>query len=136
MNKKLDFEIFLLIRNKKFHINVFNLDENKPLYEKEEFIENDTDNLFILKLNEFLNNNILKIEKKINKFVTKINIILDGEKFFPIQISIKNNNNGNIITKNSLIYPLNEAKLLCDKTIGKNTVAKHVQKSEMRLRMA
>ena len=122
MNKKLDFEIFLLIRNKKFHINVFNLDENKPLYEKEEFIENDTDNLFILKLNEFLNNNILKIEKKINKFVTKINIILDGEKFFPIQISIKNNNNGNIITKNSLIYPLNEAKLLCDKTIGKNKI--------------
>ena len=122
MDKELDFEIFLLIRNEKFHINVLNLDNGETLYEKEEFIENYSENSHILRLNDFLNDNVLKIEKRINKFITNINVILDEQKFTPIQISIKDNNNGNIITRNDLIYSLNEAKLLCDKTIGNKKI--------------
>ncbi len=122
MNEKLDFEIFLLIGNEKFVINVLNLNENKFIFEKEKLFESTSYEFQILKLNEFLNDNILKIEKKIKKFVTKIHLILDTDKFFPIQLSIKNNNNGNIITKTSLVYPLNEAKILCDKTIGKKKI--------------
>lgn len=122
MSNEFNFEIFLLLNNEKFHIYVLNENENKTFYENEKFIENASHDYQIHKLKEFLNNNILKIEKKINKFITNINIILDDKKFFPIQISIKNNNNKNILTKNSLIYPLNEARELCSKTIGKKRV--------------
>ena len=122
MSKEFNFEIFLLLNNEKFHIYVLNENENKTFYENEEFIENASQDYQIDKLKEFLYNNISKIEKKINNFITNIYIILDDKKFFPIQISIKNNNNRNSLTKNSLIYPLNEARFLCDKTIGKKKI--------------
>tara|TARA_Y100001958_G_scaffold158054_1_gene154859 strand:- start:522 stop:1226 length:705 start_codon:yes stop_codon:yes gene_type:complete len=122
MNKESNFEIFLLIGNEKFHIFVSNINGDKTFYEQEKFIENISYDSHLLQLEEFLNNNILKIEKKIQNFIKNIHIILDTDKFFPIQISIKNNNNGNILTKKNLIYPLNEAKALCDKTIGKKKI--------------
>ena len=62
MSKEFNFEIFLLLNNEKFHIYVLN--ENKTFYENEKFVENASHDYQIGKLKEFLNNNILKIEKK------------------------------------------------------------------------
>ena len=65
------------------------------------------------KLDNFLAKNIFKIEKILKNFVKDINIILDDKEFFPIEISIKKDHNGNSISQENLINPLNVLKNLC-----------------------
>ena len=89
MSNEFNFEIFLLLNNEKFHIYVLNENENKTFYENEEFIENASQDYQIDKLKEFLYNNISKIEKKINNFITNICIILDGKNFSQFKYLLK-----------------------------------------------
>ena len=51
-----------------------------------------------------------KIWKNFKNFIKNIYIILDSKEFFPVRISLKKNNNGNLINSTSLIYPLNNLK--------------------------
>ena len=44
-------------------------------------------------------------------------MIIESDEFFPIDISIKKNNNGDILKKNDLVYLLNEAKQDCKNTL-------------------
>ena len=65
------------------------------------------------KLDYFLAKNILKIEKILKNFVKDVYIILDDKEFLPIEISIKKDHNGNSISQENLINPLNVLKNLC-----------------------
>ena len=49
------------------------------------------------KFQEFLDDNVLKIEKTLKEFIKNINIIIETEDFSNIQISLKNYNNGRIL---------------------------------------
>ena len=51
--------------------------------------------------------------KKLKSFVEKIDIILDLDIFFPVEISIKNNNYEDYIDLKNLNYLLYEAKEVC-----------------------
>ena len=64
-------------------------------------------------MDEFLEQNILKIEKNLKNFVKDINIILDNKEFFPIKISIKKSHHSNFLYQENLINPLNVLKNLC-----------------------
>ena len=81
-----------------------------------EIKENSTE-LKFSKLDEFLDSNIFKIEKKLNSFIKDIYVILDSKEFHSIKLSIKKDNNGNSINSDTLIHPLNDLKNLCQSNL-------------------
>ena len=115
MDNDLIYDTFLFCSNKKFTLSVAQSSDLKIIYEETEFFDIQTDSIELKKLEAFLDNNIYKVEKKINSFINDIYLILDIKDFNTIQISIKNNNNENALSFSSLSYSLNEAKKLCFK---------------------
>ena len=112
MDNDLNFETYLFISEKKFIIYV-NSETNDQLYKKELIHNQDSSKLNLDKLDYFLNENIFKIEKILNGFVQKIILIVDTKDFFSVDISIKKNNYGNILSLKTLNYLLYDLKDYC-----------------------
>ena len=112
MDNDLNFETYLFISEKKFIIYV-NSETNDQLYKKELIHNQDSSKLNLDKLDHFLNENIFKIEKILNGFVKKIIMIVDTKDFFSVDISIKKNNYGNILSLKTLNYLLYDLKDYC-----------------------
>ncbi len=93
-----------------------NKTKEKIYSEKLKIEENSTEFKF-RKMDEFLDSNILKIEKKLDSFIKDIYVILDSKEFHSIKLSIKKNNNGNLINSEALIHPLNDLKNLCQSNL-------------------
>tara|TARA_B110000008_G_scaffold85868_1_gene87687 strand:+ start:679 stop:1368 length:690 start_codon:yes stop_codon:yes gene_type:complete len=86
MSEKTDFETFLYISKNKYQIFVYDKNDLKNLYNKEININEE----FEFKgLSKFLDENIYKIEKKVNNFVKDIILIIDDEKILNTNITIK-----------------------------------------------
>ncbi len=111
-----NFETYLFLSSNKFVISVSKGD-NEKIYEKKFMIDSNTQDLDFGKLDQFLNDNIFKIEKILNSFVKNINLIIDSQKFFSVKISIKKKNYGELITSKSLSYILNDARDYCSNTL-------------------
>jgi len=122
VNNNINFETFLLINPKKIIISVNTFSEFKNIYQKELTIENTSDQIDFEKLDYFLSQNILKIEKILNDFIKRIHVIIDQKQFFSLELSIKKNNYENFINHKSLNYLLNEAKENCKKTIDERRI--------------
>ena len=122
MNNKIKFETFLLINPKKIIISVNTLPEFQNIYEKEFKLENTLDQIDFEKLDYFLSQNIFKIEKTLNDFIKRINVVIDQKQFFFLELSIKKNNYENFVNRESLNYLLNEAKENCKKTIDERKI--------------
>ena len=117
MTSKSDFRTYLYLNDDQFIIYVAEIITNEKIYfEKFEIEENFTE-LKFSKLDEFLNLNIFKIEKKLNNFIKDIYVILDSKEFHSIKLSIKKYNNGNLINRKALIHPLNDLKNLCQSNL-------------------
>ena len=87
MDDNLNYETHLLISSKKLIISVIsNLD--KKIYQKELILKESSREPNLEKLDQFLNENIFQIEKKLKNFVKNTSIILDLNVFFPVEISI------------------------------------------------
>ncbi len=117
MNNKIFFEAYVYISKKKFIICAYNLNDLNKIYEHEYLLENNIEEIDFKKFHEFLDKNILKLEKKLNNFIKKIHVIISTNNSFNIQLSVKNDNNGNILTPKNLSYSLNEARDQCKKTL-------------------
>ena len=117
MNNDKDFEVYLFINKQKIIISVNDSFNFKTIYQKETLIRVSEEEFNYEKLDEFLNQNIFLIEKKLKKFVKKINLIIDSKVFSPVLISVKNKNDNQLISQKMLDYLLNEAKSLCRETI-------------------
>tara|TARA_B100001057_G_scaffold482620_1_gene558278 strand:+ start:1386 stop:2090 length:705 start_codon:yes stop_codon:yes gene_type:complete len=123
MNDKINFETYLYLGKSKLALCIFEIDKKKRIYEKEIFLKNDYNNLKFDELKKFLDENIFKVEKNFNCFIKSVNIVLEVIDFFSVNISIKNDNHANGISKESLIYSLNDAKNQCKKTLeGKKII--------------
>ena len=85
----------------------------KILFKEEKLLDDHNEDSNLKKLDNFLAKNILKIEKILKNFVKDVYIILDDKEFLPIEISIKKDHNGNSISQENLINPLNVLKNLC-----------------------
>ena len=83
------------------------------LFKEEKLLDDCNEDFNLKKLDNFLAKTILKIEKILKNFVKDIYIILDDKEFFSIEISIKKDHNGNSISQENLINPLNMLKNLC-----------------------
>ena len=121
MDEFSNYETYLYISPNKFIITV-NTSLRKTVYYEELAVNDPSDNKNFEKLDQFLNHNIFKIEKKLKSFVEKIDIILDLDIFFPVEISIKNNNYEDYIDLKNLNYLLYEAKEVCKKTIEQKKI--------------
>jgi len=111
MNSNTPIETFFYIGSSRLRFCIFeNVD--KKIFEKEIFI----DDLEISKnlgqcLENFLEENIFTIEKKIGKFINEINLIIPDNNFLLIQASIKKNETGKKINKedvNRLLFDLKQ----------------------------
>ena len=83
-----EFKTFININSKNLAIRVFDLDKN-IIYQNSLSLNNNSRNLELNLLNDFLDKNIFKIEKILGKFVNNIFLIIDHEDFFSIKISLK-----------------------------------------------
>ncbi len=122
MDNDSNFQTYIFLSKKEFNICIFQNSDFKKIYEKKLLLDNHKDELEIDKLNSFLDENIIKIEKKLNSFIKKIFLILETDSFFHIDISIKKNNSGNKLTTENLTYTLNELREQCKKTLENKVV--------------
>ena len=117
MTKKIDFQTYLYLNHNQFIIYVAEILTNEKIYSEKLVLEENSTELKFGKLDEFLDSNIFKIEKKLNSFVKDIHVILDSNEFHSIKLSIKKDNNGNLINSKALIHPLNDLKNLCQSNL-------------------
>ena len=117
MTKKVNFRTYLYLNLNEFIIYVADILTNEKIYSEELQIEKSSTELKFNKLDEFLNSNIFKIEKKLDSFIKDIYIILDSKEFHSIKLSIKKDNNRNFINQEVLIHPLNDLKNLCQSNL-------------------
>ena len=85
-------QTYLIISKKNFTIYLFNKEKLKTLYFQKLDLENENNHLDFDNLNNFLNENIFKIEKLIGNFIKNIFIYLETEDIFNINIGLKKNN--------------------------------------------
>ena len=117
MNNELDFRAYLYLNHDQFIIYVTEILTNEKIYSEKFEIEENFKELKFSKLDEFLNLNVFKIEKKLNNFIKDVYVILDSKEFHSIKLSIKKDNNGNFINSETLIHPLNDLKNLCQSNL-------------------
>ena len=117
MIREADFQTYLYLNITEYIIYVTDNKTNKKIYYERLAIEENFTELKFNKLDEFLDSIILKIEKKINSFIKDIYVILDSEEFHSIKLSIKKDNNGNLINAEALIHPLSDLKNLCQSNL-------------------
>ena len=91
MNEIFEFETYLSISRIKFGIYLFDTKNRNNLYSKEITLKK-TDFINYSHLEQFLNDNVFRIEKLIGKFVENIFIIIDDENILNVQIGIKQKN--------------------------------------------
>ena len=122
MDKNFEFDTYLFISPNKIIISINNKKSFETIYKKEKLFNNITNSLPYERLDEFLNDNIFLIEKELKNFIKKINLIIKSEIFFPIQISLKQNNYDKMISQKNLNYLLNEAKNQCKKSMQEKKI--------------
>ena len=116
MKNKLENKIFLFLGIDKFTIVALNF-TNEIVYKGEALTNNKSNQIELDFLDNFLNENIFKIEKKLNEFVKNIFLIIEHQNIFPISLSIKNKFNNIVINSNSIHKLIIEAKSCCNKTL-------------------
>ncbi len=117
MDNAINFESYLFISPKKLIISVIKKKSFENIYKKEKIVDIDNEQSRFDVIDKFLSQNIFSIEKLLKSFVKNINLIIISEDFFPVEISLRNNNHGKLISQENLIYLLNEAKDQCKKTL-------------------
>ena len=122
MIREADFQTYLYLNNTQYIIYVTDNKLNEKIYSEKLTLEENSSKLKFSKLDEFLDSNILKIEKKLNSFIKDVYVILDSKKFHSIKLSIKKDNNGNLINSEALIHPLNDLKNLCQSNLQNEKV--------------
>tara|TARA_B100000214_G_scaffold124933_1_gene88713 strand:+ start:164 stop:868 length:705 start_codon:yes stop_codon:yes gene_type:complete len=117
MIREADFQTYLYLNNTQYIIYVTDNKTNEKIYSEKLAIEENSTEFKFRKMDEFLDSNILKIEKKLDSFIKDIYVILDSREFHSIKLSIKKDNNGNLINSEALIHPLSDLKNLCQSNL-------------------
>jgi hypothetical protein len=107
MTQKTNFEIFLFISKNKYQIFVYDKDNLKNLYNAEIKTNNEIE---LDNLSNFLDENIYKIEKMLNNFISNIILIIEDDKVLEVGISIKKKNYKKDIDQKHLENSLVEVK--------------------------
>ena len=122
MDVDTNFETCLFLSSHKLAIGVYDKQSLKKLFYNEIHNSRNSSQINHESLNNFLEKNIFDVEKGLKDFVENIYLIIESDKFLTIKISIKKNNYGDKITRDKLVHLLNEAKIVCKKTIGDSRI--------------
>ena len=122
MTDELNFEAYLSISKEKYVIYLLDKKNLKNIYKKQLNIESDKDLIGYNLLSNFLDQNILKIEKLIGTFLRNIVVIIENEKILNFSIGIKKKNYGEKINKNYLESSLAELKDLFKENYQNNKI--------------
>ena len=110
MNSNLYLKTFFSIEVDKLSLCVFDGIKNK-IFEKKILINKNIKKNELEELYEkFLGVNILKVEKKIHRFINEIDLIIDDSNFLLIQASIKKDGRGDKINRADLNHILFDLK--------------------------
>ena len=110
MIEELEFETYLFISINKFEIYLFDKKKLKNLYKEKFNFENNSENLDLITLTKFLDENIFKIEKLIGKFIKNIFLIIEIKELLNINLGVKKKNYDQLISKKNFEISLIEAK--------------------------
>ena len=110
MIEELEFETYLFISTNKFEIYLFDKKKSKNLYKEKFNFENNSENLDLITLTKFLDENIFKIEKLIGKFIKNIFLIIEIKELLNINLCVKKKNYDQQISKKNFENSLIEAK--------------------------
>ena len=110
MNKEIDFETNLIISYRKFEIFLFDIKNHKNIYQEEFKFRDALEKIDFNLLDEFLENNIFKIEKLAGNFVNNINIVIENKLILTSNIGIKKKNYTGEITSVILESMLTDVK--------------------------
>tara|TARA_B100001121_G_C18561148_1_gene560378 strand:+ start:41 stop:745 length:705 start_codon:yes stop_codon:yes gene_type:complete len=116
MSNNHNFQSFLFLGPKKMIISIHDELTFEEFYKDEKKINNDSSKILFEYLHKFLDENIFKIEKRFKNFIESLTLIIDDDRFLPIEISVKKKISNQYLTRESLKYSLNEAKDECKKT--------------------
>ena len=116
MSNNHNFQCFLFLGPKKMIISIHDELTFEEFYKDEKKINNDSSKILFEYLHKFLDENIFKIEKRFKNFIESLTLIIDDDRFLPIEISVKKKISNQYLTRESLKYSLNEAKDECKKT--------------------
>ena len=111
MSKK-NFHIYLEFNYTELNIAAFNKINNKLEYSNQKlyksYFNNNELNFDILQ--NFVEENILEMEKAIGEFVKDIYLMIETPQSTSINLSVLKNNEGNKITKQDVMYLIQDAK--------------------------
>ncbi len=110
MNKEIDFETNLIISSGKFEIFLLDIKNHKNIYQEQFKFRDNSEKLDFNLLNEFLENNIFKIEKLAGNFVNNINVVIENKSILTSNIGIKKKNYTGEITNVILESMLKDIK--------------------------
>ena len=110
MIEELEFETYLFLSTNKFEIYLFDKKKSKNLYKEKFNFENNSENLDLITLTKFLDENIFKIEKLIGKFIKNIFLIIEIKELLNINLCVKKKNYDQQISKKNFENSLIEAK--------------------------
>ena len=110
MGNENNYETFLYYSDKKLSISVQQSYKDFKFYEKSIILDDNQNNLRLIKLDEFLDANVFKIEKSLKKFIKNIILIIDHQELLKITLSLKKKNYGNFLESNSLSPLLKDAR--------------------------
>ena len=77
MKNRTNFEVFIILSAKKIKLSVNRKFGSDLIFQKETFFENNSTALNFEKLDFFLEENILKVEKILGSFIESVNIIIN-----------------------------------------------------------
>lgn len=128
MNNNSLYETYIFLSTKKIIISVYS-NSSQKVYQEEIENRDEINEINFERLNNFLDSNIFKIEKKLKTFIKKTSVIFDIDIFFNIDLSVKKNNYETNVNLKNLGYILKEAKDCCKKTIDGSKIVHMIIKN-------
>ena len=110
MSKELDLETYLNISPQIFEIYLFDTKNLKNLYKQDLKFKDHTNIIDLNKLDQFLEENIFKIEKLIGKFVENVSLTIESHKIINLNLGIKKKNYSETIHKKNLENTITDVK--------------------------
>ncbi len=121
MSSNLEFETFFYISSDKLSLSVFKKGLVQDFYKDEIKLNKDL-KILDTSINQFLDKNIIIVEKKIKNFVNRINLVIKDKDILPIQISIKKQNFEKNIMNDELNYMLSDLSQQIKKNNNDKTI--------------
>ncbi len=110
MIDEINFEVYLVISQKKFEIYLLDKKNLKNIFKEETYVDQYSDLIDYNLLTSFLDKNIFKIEKLIGKFLKNIFVIIENSKILNASLGIKKKNYVSSINKKYLESSLIDLK--------------------------